>query len=378
VFGSASLTASKWSHSRVSWIPSTLTIAVGITGPVAGWLLDRFEARVVMGTGAALAGAGFIFASRAVTFSEVLIANLILGVGLGTSAWLPASVVIANWFGERRGTALGLATAGMEAGGMVMTFLAGYIISRSGWRAAYTVLVFPIFILVLPLLVIVMRTRPQGDVTLTITESSRSLPGLEVSAAIRTRAFWRLVIAQLTWGLSFGVFIHAIAYLMGIGHSLQFATTVVGLVAGLAAIGKPVMGALADRIGGNNALGISLLLIAVAINLLLGARTEWLIPYMLVTGLAAASPAALVPMVAAETLGLKRFGTLYGWIQVFVTLGTFLGPLIAGRLYDLTHTYTESFEVLAVIVVGGAVASFMCVAPRSVSLRGQRHHESAV
>jgi hypothetical protein len=45
--------------------------------------------------------------------------------GLGASTILPSTMVIANWFGERRGTALGLATAGMEFGGMTM--LCGYV-----------------------------------------------------------------------------------------------------------------------------------------------------------------------------------------------------------------------------------------------------------
>lgn len=45
VFLGALLKAFGWSHSRVSWLPSVLIIAVGITGPLAGWLLDRFDAR---------------------------------------------------------------------------------------------------------------------------------------------------------------------------------------------------------------------------------------------------------------------------------------------------------------------------------------------
>jgi MFS family permease len=71
-------------------------------------------------------------------------------------------VVIANWFGERRGTALGLATAGMESGGMAMAFMTGHIISQYGWRAAYFALSIPALVLVLPLIAIVVRTRPAG------------------------------------------------------------------------------------------------------------------------------------------------------------------------------------------------------------------------
>jgi MFS family permease len=310
-----------------------------------------------------------IAASRSSTFTELLVANLIVGVGLGASSWMPATVVIANWFGGRRGTALGLATAGMESGGMAMVFLTGYVISQFGWRAAYLTLALPVLIVVVPLLVIVVRTRPQGDVKETIAKSSRKLPGYEVGEAIRTRVFWMLAVTQLAWGISvLGVFMHIVAYLMNLGYSLRFATTVVGIYLGLAAIGKPTMGALGDRIGGKNALGIALLLISGSIIVLLRAAGEWLIVPYFVFGVSAAAPAALVPLVLSNTLGLKRLGTLYGWLQVAVTVGFFVGPLIVGRLFDLTHSYITGFEVAALIAAIGSVAAFLCTAPSPVTL----------
>jgi MFS family permease len=174
-----------------------------------------------------------------------------------------------------------------------------------------------------------------------------------------------LAVAQLTWGLSAGAVIHIVAYLMGLGYTLQFATTAFAILAGLAALGKPTMGALADRIGGKNALGIALLLIAASHILVLGAGHGWVIvPYLLVVGISVATPSSLVPFVLAETCGLRRFGSLYGWMQVFATSGLFGGPLIAGQLYDLTQSYTTGFEIAALIAAAGAVAAFLCVAPR--------------
>ncbi len=71
-----------------------------------------------------------------------------------------------------------------------------------------------------------------------------------------------------------------------------------------------------------------------------------------------------MPLVLAEAVGLRRFGTLYGWMQVFATSGLFGGPLIAGQLYDLTHSYATGFEIAALIAVAGAVAAFLCIAPQ--------------
>src|SRR5579863_2742490 len=74
VFVGALLSAFGWSHARVSLIPGALSLAVGCSGPIAGWLLDRLEARIVMGGGAALVGVGLIAASRSTTFSGLLLA----------------------------------------------------------------------------------------------------------------------------------------------------------------------------------------------------------------------------------------------------------------------------------------------------------------
>ncbi len=370
----------EWSHAQVALIPSSLALSVGCMGPVAGWLLDRIEARLVMPLGAALVGIGLIGASRSATFADLLLFNVLVGAGLGASAWLPASVVIANWFGERRGIALGLATAGMELGGMAMTFVLGYVIAHYRWSTGYFVLSLPILIFIVPLLLAIVRTRPGGQVNMKGAAVTNVLSGYGVRQALETRVFWLLVIVQVAWGFSAGVFIHIVAFLMGLGYSLSFATAVVGVFIGLAAAGKPTMGALGDRIGGKNALCIALLLMALSIFVLLLASHRWLIGlYLILIGVSGAAPAALVPLVLSETLGLKRFGTLYGWIQLAVTVGFFIGPIAIGKLYDLTHSYTAGFKLAAAVGLVGSIASLFCTQPglASVAMVG-RSRKTAV
>jgi MFS family permease len=143
------------------------------------------------------------------------------------------------------------------------------------------------------------------------------------------------------------------------------ATIVVSIVLGLAAVGKAAMGALGDRIGGKNALAAGFVIIAVGTSVLLGARqTPLIILWLILAGIAGAAPVALVPMVLAETLGLKRFGTLFGWLGLIVTSGLFVGPLVVGWVTDTTGNYTTGFEMCAAISIVGAAASFACVVPR--------------
>lgn len=366
IFVGALLKSFHWSHVRVAWIPSILALSVGFSAPLAGWLLDRLEARLVMGASAIVAGIGLIAAGHSHTFGGLFCSIVIFGVGLGASTWLPASLVIANWFGERRGTVLGLATAGMESGGMVMSMLVGYVIAHSGWREAYLALSVPALVIVVPLLLIMVRTRPEGESGASVAERASALPGHEVGEALRTRAFWMLMIAECAYGAAVGgTFIHLVAYLELMNYTEAAAVLVITILLGLAAVGKPTMGFLGDHIGGRNALGVGFLLMALAISLLLNlGHPLLLIPYLLLAGISGAAPVALVPMVLAETLGLKRFGTLFGWIGMMLTVGIFIGPILVGKLYDLSGSYTKGFIVCVMISLIGAAASFACAAPR--------------
>jgi len=95
------------------------------------------EARFVMGAGALIAVLGLFCASRSHGFEPLLLLVDSAWNRLGASTWLAAATVIANWFPDRRGMALGIVTAGMEAGrDGDKHFTVGTIIAAHGWRGA--------------------------------------------------------------------------------------------------------------------------------------------------------------------------------------------------------------------------------------------------
>jgi MFS family permease len=366
IFLAALLKAFSWSHARVGSIIGGLSLAVGVSAPLAGWLLDRIEARWVMGTGAIIAALGLVGAGNSHVFGTLLASVILLGIGLGASTWLAASLVIVNWFPDRRGMALGLVTFGMESGGMVMTYTVGSLIAAYNWRAGYFVVAVPAVLLVIPLLLIVVRTRPTATSSQSVALQAQALPGYEVGEALRTRAFWMLAVAEMSFGLAVGgTFHHLVAFLEVLHYSLRAATLVVSIVLGMAAVGKVAMGALGDRIGGKNALSIGFAMIAVSVLILLNAaQPAMLVLWLIVAGIAGASPVALGPLLTVETLGLRRFGTLFGWLGFALTFGLFIGPQLVGWMTDVTGSYSAGYELCALICIVGAAASFLCVVPR--------------
>jgi MFS family permease len=108
---------------------------------------------------------------------------------------------------------------------------------------------------------------------------------------------------------------------------------VAAVILGLSAIGKPSLGAFADHIGGKYVLGSGPIITGVGYLTLLGASRGWVIvSAVMLVGFTLAAPVGLVPMALAETLGLKRFGSLMGWLGLIFTFGLFFGPLVVGRM----------------------------------------------
>src|SRR6202158_3254340 len=149
-----------WGRTQVSMLFAVLAAASGVSSPLAGRLLERVEARIIIALGAILSGVGLVLASRANSFGPMLVAYAMLGLGLGFSTFVPTALVVSNWFGERRGVALGIVMGGQSLGGMVMAPLVGYAIAAWGWRAGELVLAVPMFLVVTPLVLGFVRSHP--------------------------------------------------------------------------------------------------------------------------------------------------------------------------------------------------------------------------
>jgi MFS family permease len=357
-----------WLRTQVSLLQTALALSAGAVVPLVGVLLDRLEARGVIAVGAGLAGGGFLLASRADGFAPLLLAYVLVGAGLGAATLLPCSLVIANWFGVRRGLALGVAMGGTSLGGMVMTLVASRVMTWAGWRAAYLALGLPMLAIVVPVVLATVRTRPAA--TAGIAETGDALPGLEVGAALRVRSFWLVALAQLFFAFAAaGTNLHAIPYLIGLGYAPTRAAQVVGLVLGFAGLGKLAMGFVADRIGGRRALVANFILCACGMTSLLFAGSPLAAAVFVLTyGLAVGAPLTLIPMVMAESLGLRRFGSLSGLAGLFNVAGAATGPVVAGRFFDASGSYTTPFAVFIGALVLGAAVSAGCV-PLDASAR---------
>jgi MFS family permease len=264
--------------------------------------------------------------------------------------------------------------AGSTTGAMLMTLVASYIIARAGWRIAYLVMAAPMLLVVIPAIAIVVRSRPPIPPASAPTAPAALPAGLDLAQALRTRSFWMIAAAYFFYTFSTTAeFVHLIPYLNhlnGAGYRADVAAMVMSVIFGLASVGKPLFGVFADRLGGRIGLSINFLLASAGVVMMLAAgNIAMLVIAIALLGINIEGPVVLLPLVAADSLGLASFGVIMGVFTALSTLGATLGPLAAGRIFDATGDYKLAFEVLAAILVCGAAAASLC---RPLSLERSR------
>ena len=100
----------------------------------------------------------------------------LIGAGVSASTYVPAMMVAANWFSDRRGLALGIVLAGAALGGTVLSPVFELILVAYGWRVAMVCLTVPMFLIAIPLILAIVRTRPStGSETRTVKEQADAL-----------------------------------------------------------------------------------------------------------------------------------------------------------------------------------------------------------
>jgi MFS family permease len=354
-----------WSHAQVSLLATSFSLAMGLSAPLAGWLLDRFDASYVMGAGAVLVIAGLLMASQAHSLATVLWGYVLIGGGVGCSTMVPASVVAANWFSQRRGLALASTLAGAAAASIVMPLIVSHLLLVHGTRATLAMSAIPIILLVLPLVLMVVRTRPPqwGETRPAGGERGETAAGLEFAQALRTAPFWLLVAVQLCYGVGFGGFhYHFVPMVLDAGYTQRTAAILMSLASSIALVSFFLVGMAADRFGGRLTLAWSMGLLGAGVALFGGigyrpAGLSILLPALALIGLFAGSAPIAAPVVLVETLGLRRFGSLLGLLNFVGLVGFAIGPVLVGHTFDRTASYLMAMQFCGALCVAGAIAA---------------------
>lgn len=78
-------------------------------------------------------------------------------------------------------------------------------------------------------------------------------------------------------------------------------------------------------------------------------RTATLFIGTFMFGLAMGAIVMMQSLITGECFGLVSFATVFSLISLFVSIGSAVGPTIAGLIYDMTSGYRIAFTIFAVM-----------------------------
>jgi MFS family permease len=360
------------------YLPFSAFLALfAIAMPLTGKYIESLGPKKVVIIGGFLTGLGWLLASLATTpWHLILMYGGIGGLGVGIAYGVPVAVA-ARWFPDRKGLAVGLTLLGFGLSALLTADIAKWMIAQQG--VITTLQAFGIsFIVIMALLALPLSFPPAGWKPSGWTPPAPK-PGeaqacdMTRSEMLRTSSFYALWICY---------FIGCLAGLMAIGivsdmaKQLQVVTIFMLAPAGFFAIfnggGRPVFGALTDRLNPRNTAMISFVLIALASLLLWQAPgagifiLAFAILYVCFGGWLAIAPTA-----CASYFGTCDYPRCYGILFLAYGAGALAGPTLAGFIQTTSGSLLGVFPyVLALALIGCAVAWFLLKPPVKKAVAG--------
>lgn len=313
----------------------------------AGLIADRTGPRPMVVGGLLLVAMGLAAASQATTLWQVYLGyGLGVGVGVGLS-YVPSIAAVQRWFVRRRGTASGIAVAGIGVGTLLGAPLAHELIGALGWRQTYLVLAA---LTVIGAVASGFMVRPgperyglgpDGDAPTPGT--AFSIPsGLTLGEALRSTPFWAIYIGALL--LSFGLFVpfvHLAPYASDLGLGEGFGVLLIFLLGVGSTFGRFLFASITNWLGRRVSFGMMYIGAgAMLVMWSMSTSAPALVVFALVFGAFYGGFVAIAPSLAADYFGGRALGSIIGALYSGVGFGALLGSPVAGYAYDFFGSYT--------------------------------------
>jgi MFS transporter, OFA family, oxalate/formate antiporter len=347
---------------------SVLIVLQTLFSPAQGWLVDRFGPKLLVAVGAALTGLGWVISAHVDNVWRLFLAyGLFCGVGTGI-VYVGVIGLMARWFPDRRGFAIGIVAAGYGMGAMLTTFPISSMLAASG--APMTLIVFGVILGAVGVLAALGLREPRPGET--PPPVARGAHGEDVAPAnmLKTPIFWLMFVMMAmmsTGGLmvtsnfanfarDFGV---ADVLVLGLA-ALPFALTVDRLLNGFT---RPFFGWASDRIGRENTMGLAFGLEAAAILLLL-LFSRNAPAFVVLSGLVFfgwGEIFSLFPSTLADTFGTRYATTNYGFLYIAQGVGSILGGPVAAAMRVATGSWTPVFGVAVAMDIATALLALFAL-----------------
>lgn len=187
-----------WTFTQLMTSVTVQSLVVVLSGPAAGFALDRYGARRVALVSMPLFGLAFMSLALAngslMLFYAQWVVMSIVGAGTLTATW---TRIINSWFSQQRGLALGVVSAGTGLTAFLVKPVMAWLILTHGWRVAVAVVGALPVLVATPLLFWLFREPALTGTPVIDGEPMAQENGLTLREALRQRQFWIMAAAFL-------------------------------------------------------------------------------------------------------------------------------------------------------------------------------------
>jgi len=354
-----------WKRADTSQVFTWAVVVFAISFILAGRLQDKLGPFKISLVGCILLTAGFLLSSRTDSLTYLIVCfGIVVGIGNGFGYATPIPVM-AKWFPDKRGLAVGLAVAGYGGGSAIFGPLANlYLIPTYGWRTTFVILGAIFFVMTL-VGAFLLKNPPAGY------QVAGWVPASKPKSVATTYEFspgemWRTPTAYFMWvayalGTAAGLMV--ISQLVPFAKSMKIPsealaaiTLVIGAVGN--ASGRIFSGWMSDALGRLNVLRLMIGISAVAMPILYltGSNVTLLYVMVFIVYWCYGTQLSVNASTTSDFWGTKNAGINYGLLFTSWGVAGIIGPRIGGVLFDKYKNYEAAFYWAG----GLAVVALIC------------------
>jgi OFA family oxalate/formate antiporter-like MFS transporter len=347
-----------WSRADTSMVFTIAVVVFALSFVLAGRIQDQIGPFPCSLAGGILVSLGFFLSSYTTSRYHLFLCFGViggLGNGFGYSTPIP---VMAKWFPDKRGLAVGLVMGGYGAGSAIFGPLAQLkLIPTYGLPATFRILGVIFFVMTMAGAFLLKNPaagyKPPGWNPASASPSAAPTRECSPGEVLASPAFYLMWMA-FALGCSAGLMI--ISQLVPFARSaglaagaLSTATLVVGAAGN--ASGRILSGWMSDRIGRINVLCAAIALSVVAVPALYASAGNVAALYLavfVVYWCFGAQP-AVNGSATADFWGTRHAGVNFGMLFTAWGVAGIIGPRIGGVLFDRYHNYRAAFYAAAAL-----------------------------
>ena len=368
-----------WSRSTVSLAVTAFMLVSALALPLVGRLVDRFSLRWVMGAGAAMMAVGIGLIGRINSPWQLFaVYGLVYAIGQAATSNPAVGVMISRWFIRRRGVANSVAVAGNATGQMVIIASLAAFLRALGWRMSFTVLGLVNMVVLVPLVLVAVRSRPPdrsgGDGGIPDTGQLPEDVAPAQGSTLRSTRLWLLLMVYAVCGFQdFFVATHIVAFALDRGIGTVLAGNMLALMGLMGLAGVLLSGILSDAFGPARPTALCFLMrLGIFAFIIYFQGNAAVIAFALLYGFTFLITAPLTVVFAGNIFGRARLGAVSGTISMVHQIAGGLGAFVGAWIFDQWGSYDRAFGLMLALTIAAMALTLMVKREKPRELLGAR------